>query len=288
MAFLLGLCALWGLTPVTIKIANTGISPLLHAGLRSALSALLLWAWCARRGIRLLERDGSLGYGLLIATLFAGEFALLFGSLLYTTAARNVLYLYTAPFVVAAGAHWLLPGERLTRLRALGLVCAFAGVALAFADGLRLPTRRELVGDAMALTAALLWGATTLLIKVHPRRVGPHKTLFYQLAFSAVLLTGLSVAAGEARVGALTPPVLAAVAYQVVVVAFVSFLAWFWLLARYPASNLSAFTFWTPIFGMVAGWLLLTEPVTPVLAVAVLLIAAGIWTVNQTGRARAG
>lgn len=282
MAFLLVLCAVWGLTPVTIKVANAEISPLLHAGVRSALSALLLWGWCVLRGIRLLERDGSLGYGLVIATLFAAEFALLFASLLYTTAARNVLYLYTAPFVVAAGAHWLLPGERLTRLKTLGLVCAFAGLALAFADGLRLPTRRELAGDVMALGAAVLWGATTLVIKAHPRRVGPHKTLFYQLVVSAVLLTALSVLAGEARVGVLTPPVVAAVAYQVVVVAFVSFLAWFWLLARYPASNLSAFTFWTPIFGMLAGWLLLAEPVTPALVVSILLVAAGIWIVNQT------
>jgi drug/metabolite transporter (DMT)-like permease len=283
MGFLLALCAIWGLTPVTIKVANAEVSPLLHAGVRSALSALLLWGWCALRGIRLLDRDGSLGYGVIIGTLFAAEFALLFGSLLHTTAARNTLYIYTAPFVVAAGAHWLLPGERLTRVKTLGLVCAFTGLALAFADGLRLPTRRELLGDVMALGAAVLWGATTLVIKAHPRRVGPHKTLFHQLVVSAVLLTAGSLVSGEARVGALTAPVLAAVAYQVVVVAFVSFLAWFWLLARYPASNVTAFTFWTPIFGMLAGWLLLAEPVSPALAVSILLVAAGIWTVNQRG-----
>jgi len=98
---------------------------------------LVLCPIWALRGIRLFDRDGSLGDGLVIATLFAAEFALLFGSLL---------------------------------------------------------------GDVMALGAAVLWGATTLVIKAHPQ----------------------------------------------------------------------------------AGWLLLAEPVTPALAVSILLVAAGIWTVNQT------
>jgi len=281
MALLLLLCAVWGVGQVAVKVGVSGIPPLLQAGLRSTGSALLLSAWARRRGVRLMGRDGTLGHGALIATLFAGEFVFIYWGLTYTTASRAALFIYAAPFVVAIGAHFLLPGERLRGGKVVGLLCAFAGIALAFGDALRLPTRRELVGDAMELLAAVFWGLTTLAIKASPHRIRPERTLFYQLAGSAVILLALSAAVGEAGAVAATPLVLAALAYQIVIVAFASYLAWFWLLTRYPASNLTAFSFWTPIFGLLAGWLLLGERVSAALAAAIVLVALGIYLVNR-------
>ena len=281
MAILLSLSAIWGFTQVAIKVGNTGISPFLQAGLRSAGSAVFLWGYAWASGVPLFHRDGSLGFGLLIAAMFAGEFIFLYWGLVYTTAARGILFIYASPFVVALGAHWFIPGERLRGLRVAGLLCAFAGLAIAFADALRLPTRRELLGDGMEFVVAILWGATTVAIKASRLRLSPHKTLFYQLAGSAPMLLALSWLVGEAGITRATPLVLGSLAYQIVVVAFASYLTWFWLLTHYPAAPLAAFSFWTPIFGMLAGWLELGEAVTPALAAAILLVAAGIYVVNQ-------
>jgi drug/metabolite transporter (DMT)-like permease len=286
MAVLVLLCAIWGFTQVAIKVANAGISPLFHAGLRSAGAALLVWAWSAACGIPLFRRDGSLGHGTAIAALFAAEFILIYQGLVLTTAARGVLFVYTAPFVVALGAHVFVPGEELRRRTIIGLACAFAGIGVAFADALRLPTRAELVGDLMELGGAVCWGATTVLIKArHRDALSPSKTLFYQLAGSALILLPLSVAIGEPGVVAASALVVGSLVYQVVVVAFASYLAWFWLLTRYPASELSAFSFLTPLFGMLAGALVLGERVGPALAVAMALVALGIYLVNSTQRA---
>ena len=282
MALLLLLCALWGVTQVSIKVANAGISPVLQAGLRSAGAAVLLWGWSSATGVPLFRRDGTLGHGLLIATLFAGEFVLLYWGLVYTTVARSILFIHTAPFVVAIGAHLFVPGERLGRLKVIGLCSAFAGLALAFADGLRLPSARELLGDTMEVGAGVLWGASTAAIKAtRHTTLTPSKTLFYQLAGSAAILLPLSVLLGEPGVTRPTPLVIGAVLYQIVVVAFASYLAWFWLLARYPAAALGAFSFLTPLFGLLAGHLLLDEPITAALAIAMILVAFGIWLVNR-------
>ena len=70
---------------------------------------------------------------------------------MFTTAARGVLFIYSTPFFVALGAHWLFPAERLHGTKIAGLIAAFAGLSLAFADGLRLPTRREVLGDVLQL-----------------------------------------------------------------------------------------------------------------------------------------
>lgn len=283
-AILLVCCAAWGFNQVTIKASLAGVSPLFGAGLRSLGAALLLWLWCRLRGEAVFVRDGTGRYGLLIGALFAAEFVFIYGGLAFTTASRSVLFLYSAPFFVALGAHWLIPGERLTAARSVGLTVAFVGLCLAFADGLALPSRRALVGDGIELLGGPLWGATTVVVKMRSDLpLTPQRTLFYQLSVSAPILLGLSAVVGEAGLTRPTPAVLPALGYQIVVVAFVSYLIWFWLLQRYPASGLASFSFWTPIFGVLAGWLVLGDPLTGHLGVAALLIALGIYLVNRRG-----
>jgi drug/metabolite transporter (DMT)-like permease len=285
MALLVVLCATWGLQQVAVKVANAGISPLTQVGWRSAGAALLLMAWARARGVPLFARDWTLGPGLAAGALFAAEFALIYWGLALTDAARGVLFIYTAPFFVALGAHWFVPGDRLTRLKAIGLAAAFAGLAIAFADGLSLPTGRELAGDLLCLAGAALWGATTVLIKASRlARVSAEKTLFWQLGVAALALPALALALGEPGFFAPTPLVLAAFAFQAVVVAFASFTAWFWLVRRYPASRLASFTFLTPVFGVAFGGLLLGERVGPALIASVALISVGVWLVNRPGR----
>jgi drug/metabolite transporter (DMT)-like permease len=280
---LVACCVAWGLNQAAIKVSLAGIPPVLGAGLRSLVAGTLLLAWCLVRAEPPLIRDGTGRYGLLLGLIFSAEFVLLYSGLAFTTASRSVIFLYMAPFFVALGAHRYVPGERLTAARTLGLGLAFSGLCLAFADSLRLPSRRELVGDLLEVGAAALWGATTVLVKTRGYLgVSPSRTLFYQLGVSGVLLTGLGVTLGERVASQPSPRVLTAFAFQAVVVAFVSYLAWFWLLTRYSASGLAAFSFLTPLFGVLAGALLLGERLTGYLGAAAALVAIGIVLVNRS------
>ena len=282
VALLLLCCLVWGLNQVAIKVGVAGISPLLGAGLRSLVAAALVWLWCGLRGEPMFRRDGTGPFGLLIGLLFAGEVALIYWGLAFTTASRSVIFLYSAPFFVALGAHRYIPGERLTRARTAGLVVAFAGLCLASADALYLPSGRELFGDMLELAAGFLWGATTVVVKKGGRvPLTPSRMLFYQLAISSVALIGASLALREPGVVAPTVPVLAALAYQAVIVAFASYLAWFWLLRRYPASDLAPYLFWTPLAGVLAGRVLLGDPLSVNLGAAAALVALGIYLVNR-------
>jgi drug/metabolite transporter (DMT)-like permease len=286
MLVMVGLCAAWGLNQTATKIANAEIPPVLQAGLRGAGAATLLVLWSSARRVPLFQRDGSLWLGLLIGTLFALEFALLNGGLVFTTASRAIIFMYLAPFVVALGAHRFIPGERIGPSQLVGLLCAFGGMATAFADGLALSAPKAWLGDAMVIAAAMLWGATTVVVKASRlTRISPHKVLLYQLAGSAVLLP-VSPLLGERGSAAVSPVVLAALAYQTLFVAFVTYLAWFWLVAHYPASRLSAFSFLAPLFGVLAGNLVLGETVTPLLVAALVLVGVGIYLVNRRPRAQ--
>jgi drug/metabolite transporter (DMT)-like permease len=274
-------CAAWGVNQVAVKIANVGISPILQVGLRSLLAGILVFAWSRARGVRLFERDGTLWAGLGAGLLFGVEFVLMYLGLQHTTASRGVVLL----FVVAFGAHFLIPGDRLTAAKIMGLTAALAGLAVAMGEGLAAPGRPTLLGDVLSLMAAVMWGATTVFIRATPlRRAPPEKILLYQLAATALILPLLSNLMGEPGITELSPSVLAAFAYTVVVVAFASYIAWFWLVRNYPPTRVSSFTFLSPVFGVMAGNLMLGEAFTPSLAAALALIAFGIYLVNRPAR----
>jgi drug/metabolite transporter (DMT)-like permease len=280
---LVALCASWGLQQVTVKIANQGISPIWQSGIRSIGSTILLLIWMAVRRQPLIEKDGTFWYGIMAGLLFALEFLLIYWGLDFTNASRAVIFLYLSPFVVAIGAQLFIPGEKLRMIQAAGLFCAFAGIVAAFGESLTFPTYRMLIGDGMLAAAAVFWGATTVLVKASPlAKIAPSKTLLYQLAVSAVVLPLGSMAMGEPGIVRMTPLITACLVYQIVWVAFITYLAWFWLIRHYPASRLASFTFLTPLFGVIAGGSLLHESITSTLLLALVLVGTGIYLVNRT------
>jgi drug/metabolite transporter (DMT)-like permease len=284
---LVGCCACWGINQSAIKIANAGISPVMQAGLRSLLAGVLVWIWAEARGVRLFDRDRTLWWGLICGLMFGLEFLILYLGIANTTASRAVVLLYLAPFVVAFGAHYLIPGDRLTTIKIVGLTAALLGLMLAVGESFAAPGRPTLMGDLLCLAAAVLWGATTVVIRATPlRSAAPEKTLLYQLAVSGLALPPASYALGEPGIMDLSTPVLIAFAYTFVIVAFITYVAWFWLVRHYPPTKVSAFTFLSPVFGVLAGNLMLGEPFTPSLAGALALIAAGIFLVNRPARGK--
>jgi drug/metabolite transporter (DMT)-like permease len=280
-ALVVFLCLLWALNQVGIKVANDGMQPALQAGIRSFCGAVLVFAWCLVRGVPLFERDGTLRAGIAVGLLFGLEFVLLYVGMDYTNVSRAVIFIYTAPIVVAVGAHFLIPGEHLTAVRLSGLVMAFLGVVLAFSDELSLPSASALLGDALCLAAGIAWGGTILVIKTtRLARASAEKVLLYQLAVSALPMLLAAPLFGP-LIRDFTPFTAGAVAFQVVVVVVASYLVWFWLLRHYPASRLSAFTFLTPVFAVILGGLLLGEALSAKLILALVLVGVGIALVNR-------
>lgn len=280
-AIMVLLCLVWGLSAVATKVANEGVSPLSQAAFRSAVATLLLLGWARWRNIALFGRDGTLWPGIVAGLMFGGEFVFIFLGLQWTDAARMVVFVYLMPCFAAMGLAWFVPGERMNARQWLGVLVAFGGLVLAFGDAF-VSARSTLLGDLFGLAAAVLWAATTVVVRAtRLSSASAAKTLFYQLAVSAGMLAVLAVVLREPGIVKLTPLVLASLAYQCVIVAFASFLAWFWLMTHYLASRLSVFTFLTPLFGVAAGVILLGEPLSVALAGAALLVGAGIALVNS-------
>ncbi len=275
---------LWGLNQVAAKAALGEVSPLVQAAVRSLGGVVLVLLWARLRGIALFQRDGTLPGGLLAGALFAAEFACIFIGLQYTTASRMIVFIYIAPFIVALGMPFIAKAERLSALQTGGLVLAFAGVASAFAEGFTQPAigPKQWIGDALGVMAAVFWAATTLSIRA--TRLGSasaEKTLAYQLGVSGALLGLGALWNGDPWPQQLSALAIGSLAFQTIVVVFASYLLWFWLVRHYPATRLSAFTLLTPVFGLLMGVLLLGEPITARLLLALAGVAVGMMLVNR-------
>lgn len=281
-AIVVVLCLSWGFNQVATKLAIHDIPPLLQATIRSAVAALIVALWCKARGIALFTRDGTLLAGLTAGLLFGGEFILIYQGLVYTTASRATLFIYLAPFFVVLGARIFLPGDRFKAAQWFGLALSFAGMLIAFGVPTPAMDPRQVVGDVMMVAAALLWAATTLVIKASALNRAPaEKVLLYQLVVSAPMMGLAALIFGERLPHWPSALALGALSYQTFWVVSVTFAIWFALIARFSASRLSAFTFLTPLFGVAAGHLVLGEPLTGAFAAAVALTAGGLVLVNR-------
>lgn len=278
-------CALWGLNQVAIKAALPEVGSLVQLSFRSVIALVLVLGWMRWRGIRWNWRDGTLWPGLFAGLLFSIEFGCIFIGLQYTTAARSVVFINTSPFVVALVLAWLVPAERLRPVQALGLAIAFGGVAFAFAEPAPRSGGWPWLGDALILVAAALWGLTTVIIRFSSlRNAAPEKTLAYQLLVSALLSPLAAWVSGAPWPTTWSALAIGSLFYQAVIVTFASYLLWFGLLTRYPATKVQAFVFLTPVFGAAFAAGLLGEPLGTELLVALVAVAVGLSLLNRRHR----
>jgi len=279
---MLMLCVSWGFNQIAVKLALPDIPPMLQATIRSSGALIVLFVIARLRGVKLFERDGTLQAGLFAGVIFGFEFVLIYRGLLLTSASRAVVFLYTAPFFVALGSHVFL-GERLRASQWGGLALCFAGVALAIGVPQADVDAKVLLGDLMIVGGGAMWAATTLIVKATALLRAPaEKGLGYQVAISIPILALAAWISGETLTRVPGPLALSLMAYQAIWVVGLTFLLWFALVKTYSASKLSAFTFITPLFGVVASYFIMHDTLTLAFGAAALLVIAGLYLVNRS------
>jgi len=275
------LTLIWGFNFPTIKYVNQGIAPVFASTVRSVIASVCGLIYCIQRKEKLFHTDIRLFHGFMVGLLFGLEFACIYFGMLYTDAARSILFVNLSPFVVAVGAHFFLKGDRLTLLKMIGLILAFTGIVTVFGGRPKTAKTTMIFGDVLEITAAFLWGATTLYIKrFMAEKVKPIHTFLYQLIFSIPVLLIVSFILEPQWIYKIDTSILGLVIYQGMIVAFMSYLIWFKLIHEYSVSRLSAFTFLAPIYGVLFGILFLKEEFTFSLMVGLPMVCFGIFFVN--------
>ena len=265
VALMLMLCLSWGFNQIAVKLALPDIPPMLQAMIRSAgaLPVMLIVGWL--RGVNFFQRDGTLVPGLSRAPVRhriradlqrTGASPRPRARLCFSTPRRSSSR--SAPI-----SSW---ASGFRALQWSGLALSFAGVALAIGVPQPNVDAKVLLGDLMVVGGGALWAATTLIAKGTALAQGG--------AGKGARLPGRAVDP-DPRLRVVDvwrnhhpcsrPAVDSLMAYQAIWVVGCTFVIWFAMVKTYSASKLSAFTFITPLFGVVAAYFIMHDTLTPVL-----------------------
>ncbi|MDR2018177.1 MAG: DMT family transporter [Syntrophobacterales bacterium] len=274
------LTMLWGVNYPAVKIANEGFSPIFNSFLRSSIASILGIVYCLRIKEPFFHKDIRMFHGFMVGLLFGLEFVCVYLGMRYTDSARAVILINISPFVVVIAAYIFLK-EKLTLGKVAGLALAFSGIFMIFKGKPSTWTPTMLWGDILEICGAFFWGATTIYIKKYlAEKVHPIHTFLYQLVFSVPVTFICAVMLEQKWILDMNFAVLGALFYSSVIVAFISYFAWFKLIHVYPVSELAVFTFLMPVFGVAAGAIILKEQLTLGLLAGLVLVSAGIYITN--------
>ncbi|WP_426505643.1 DMT family transporter [Serratia proteamaculans] len=280
-AAMMMICAIWGLQQVAIKAAEPDISAVLQIAIRSGVAALAVYLLARYRREKFVFDRPTLLAGLCVGFLFALEFFFVSEGLRYTSASHMAVFLYTAPLFSAIGLHFVIRHERLSLIQWVGIAIAFGGVVLAISgmsdsSGAENPLR----GDIYGLLAGMSWGGSTIVIRTTGlANCSSKQTLLFQLSGACILLSLLAITTESVHF-TLTTLAWTSLIFQTLVVSFISYLIWFSLLRHYQASSLGILTFMTPIFGILAGVVILGEPLQIEFVLGSILIVLGLIVVS--------
>jgi drug/metabolite transporter (DMT)-like permease len=225
----------------------------------------------------------TMAISIFAGVVFALEFLFLFLALDFTTVTRNSILYYSMPIWITAIGHFFLPNEKLNFFKALGLIFAFAGVVLAISDNQEPLSINnwQLIGDFLAIMAAILWAMIIYLAKgTKFKEVPPEMQLVWMLLVSGPILIIASLFFGE-LVRDFQMLHLWGLFFQSIVVVAGGFLFWLWLVSVYPASSVASFSFLSPIFTIFFGWLLLNETLDFSFILAAFLVVFGLVCINK-------
>ncbi len=277
--FTVFLCFLFGSNAVAIKISLSGIGVFTNAGVRFGLAtiAIGLWAWSSGRSFRLQE--GQALQLLIVSAIFTLQLSLFHLGVSKTNASRTVLLSNLQPFFTLFLAHFFISGDRISWRKILGIVMGFSGVVFVFAETTSVSAEIR-SGDLIILVTAFVWACNAVYVKRIIGNFRAFHTVFYPMMLSVPIFFLLAWSTREVMFFNLTPDVLGALFYQSFVSASFGFVAWNTMLQRYGAVALHSFLFIMPIAGVLLGGLLLKEPITTNITVALILIASGILIVQ--------
>lgn len=295
------LAALWGGTPVAVKFSVVEwLGPIAVSGVRFAMAAVFMLFWCRWQGSGIRLRPEQVKPSLILGLLLFVQIATFTIGIHWSSASHGTLFINTFIFWVAGFEHFSANGSRLNARRVLGLLCAAGGVLLILWTTETVDTENaniddhDLTGDLVLILSGFLLGIKILYTKHAMKVVESGKLIFWHDVIGVV---GFAIAALLFESPDLSPlfsarivedretrEALFGLLYQGVVVAGFCFASQAVLLRRHSASQLSVFSFTTPLFGITFAVLLRGEVLSSWLAVAGVIVAAGILLVNWPSR----
>ena len=276
LLFLATTSVVWGLNWPVMKFALSEWPPLSSRGWTGVVGAVALAIYALARGESLKAPAAQWPRLLISAVLNVTLWMFVMSlALLWLPASEAVVIAYTMPVWTALLA-WPLLGERLTLLRIVALVMAFAGLASLFGgDGLS-ASAAKLPGMSLAFIGAVGFAFGTIFLKRFPIKLPGASSAALQIGVGSlpVALVGSFIEHPDVRV--LTMAGWSALAYMTFAGFCIAYVSWFAALERLPASIAAIGTMLAPVIGVAVSAIALHEPLGPAKIAALVFTVCGV------------
>ncbi|MFZ5980282.1 MAG: DMT family transporter [Candidatus Zixiibacteriota bacterium] len=280
------ICLIWGSTWIAIKIGLSQAPPFYTSSLRFLLSLGILVAIVAikkypyPKGFKNFFSLGVPGF-----FMYGISYALVYFSEIYIDSSLAALLFGSFPFFVALLSMWQLKSEKLQPLGWLGLIIGMAGVTLISYDSLQ--TSRDLfLGTLLLLGGA---GASACGMVLHKKKFS-NRNIFVcitvQMMFGGFLLVLGALLFEDISDFVVSPESVGSILYLAVLGSVVTFLGYYWLLARTRAVTVSMIAFITPLVAIFIGVVFFEESLSLRIAYGAVLILSGILLVERPRKNR--
>jgi drug/metabolite transporter (DMT)-like permease len=281
-------CIVWGTTYLAIAIALETIPPLMLTGTRFTAAGLIMLAVAAARKEAIPRDLKTLANLALVGFLMVGvgNLAVVWAEL-HLPSGIAALLVATAPFWMAIIELFRTQGERMTLRGAIGMAIGFVGVALLVTPGVSGAWSLGFLLGALAIqVGGIAWQLGSAHGKYNLRDVPLMASSALQMLFGGLIVTIAGVVAGEVPKFVLTPRTFGAIAYLTIFGSIVAYSAYVFALAHMRTTFVSLYAYVNPVVAVFLGWLILSEPITPLSVLAMIVILAGVALVQSSSWAK--
>ena len=292
--------ALWGANSVAVKFSTVDIPAIATALVRFSIASVFMLFWCRWEGVGLSLKRSQFPTALISGALLFAQIGTFHLGVAHSSSSHATLFVNTYIFWVAALEHFLMHSARLSWNRVLGLLVAGSGVLLIVAlDPQRTASQGQgdattFTGDALLLASGFFLGVKVIYTKYALKKIEPGSLTFHSglvgvalFAIYTTMFEGVNLLDATPtaiwRFSVEHPGSLVGLLYQGVVVAGFCFALSTLLLRKHAASQISVFSFASPLFGLTFSVWFRGDLLSPWLAVSAVCVMVGIWLVTGVG-----
>jgi drug/metabolite transporter (DMT)-like permease len=275
----------WGSSYLFIKIGvDAGLQPFTLVAARLFFGLLLLGAVVAIAREQ-LPREPRMYGNLLVMGLFsvAVPFALITWAEQSVDSSLAAVLTGAVPLFVIPFSALMLPTERITLNALVGIAIGLVGVAVVVGFNPATLTGTELVPQVALIGAAASYALGGVYARRNVQGLRPMIPALFQVAFALVMTAIPAILLERPWEGPITTDAIFAVVWLGLLGSGAAYLIFFRILRSWGATRTSMVAYLLPIWGIVLGAIVLSEPIDIRLIAGTALVIAGIGLVNMRG-----
>lgn len=275
------LCFVWGSTWLAIKISIESFPPFISAGLRFFIASFTIFTLMRIRGTELQTDEEAIKlYFMMGFFSFVIPFGLVYWAEQFVDSGLASVLFAVYPFFVAIFSFFMIPNEKITLIRIVGMVLGFSGILIIFYDSFSLKIIDYILGMLAIVISAIMQAFMAVTIKKRGKYLNPLTMNLIPMMIAGIVMLSVGLLFENFERIIITERGVIAILYLAVIGSVVTFTSFYWLLKKISVIIMSLIAFITPVVAIILGWLLYGETLSKNHLIGTSLVLIGVLIAN--------